>query len=339
MTRISFLLFQVVFLMQAYSQNVSSIDSTSIISYGDKIVVKLNADTRSDTYFVSDKLTNTSLVILPNDNLRFSLSLDYEFIGFSIGFSPKLLAGNNDDDLKGKSSFTDYGFRFFLGNWTQELIYSNIQGYYIENTQDFIPGWEENEDPYIQFPNFKTIQWGGSTSYIFNNLFSFRNLVYQTEWQRKSAGSFIPKLEYIYNRFSNRVNNLKSVENAFDIKIAPSYYYTWVIHTNWFVSAYLSPGIGFRFSNSMEELNEVILEETDEHLIKTLDSGLQLGFSSDTFIFGVNLNLDANWYNEDKTTHIEDDKFYAKLYFGYRFNTPKLIQKIFNPVRKKLDDN
>ena len=89
----------------------------------------------------------------------------------------------------------------------------------------------------------------------------------------------------------------------------------------------------------MEELNEVILEETDEHLIKTLDSGLQLGFSSDTFIFGVNLNLDANWYNEDKTTHIEDDKFYAKLYFGYRFNTPKLIQKIFNPVRKKLDDN
>ena len=148
---------------------------------------------------------------------------------------------DDDDDVKGKSSFTDYGFRFFLGNWTQELIYSNIQGYYIENTQDFFPGWEENKDPYLQFPDLKAIQWGGSTSYILNERFSFRNIVYQTEWQRKSAGSFIPKLAYNFNRFSNKINDLKSIENAFDIKIAPSYYYTLVMHRNWFVSAFLSP--------------------------------------------------------------------------------------------------
>lgn len=327
LTKISFLLFQVLFSTHSFGQNTTVLDSTSIISYADKLVVKLNIDTQTDTYFVSDKLTNTNLVVLPNDNLKFSISLDYEFIGVSFGFSPKFLTGNNDDDLKGKSSFTDYGFRFFLGNWTQEIIYSNIQGYYVKNTQDFIPGWEENEDPFIQFPDLKTIQWGGSTSYIFNDHFSFRNIVYQTEWQRKSAGSFIPKLEYIYNRFSNRVNSIKSVENAFDIKIAPSYYYTWVTHRNWFVSAFLSPAIGIRFSNSMEEENGVTLKETNQHLIKTLDSGLQLGFSSDKFIFGVNLNLVANWYNEDKTTNVIDDKFYGKLYFGYRFDAPKWLKK------------
>ena len=42
----------------------------------------------------------------------------------------------------------------------------------------------------------------------------------------------------------------------------------------------------------MEKLNEVILEETDEHLIKTLDSGLQLGFSSDKFILFVSSFFD-----------------------------------------------
>lgn len=332
MTKISFLLLQVLFSICSFGQNATVLDSTSLISYADKFVVKLNIDTQTDTYIVSDKLTNTNLVILPNNNLKFSLSLDYEFIGVSIGFSPKFLLGNNDDDLKGKSSFTDYGFRFFLGNWTQEIIYSNIQGYYVENTKDFLPGWEENEDPFIQFPNLKTIQWGGSTSYIFNDSFSFRNIVYQTEWQRKSAGSFIPKLEYIYNRFSNRANNIKSVDNAFDIKIAPSYYYTWVIHRNWFASTFLSPAIGIRFSNSMKEENGVTLKEKNQQLIKALEGGLQLGFSSEKFIFGVNLNFDANWVNEDKTTNVIDDKFYAKLYFGYRFNPPKVIQKVFERI-------
>ena len=145
MIKISILLLQVIFSINSFSQNSTTLDSTSILSYGDKLVVKLNIDTQSNTYLINDKLANTNLVVTPNNSLRFSLSLDYEFIGVSIGFSPKFLPGNDDDDLKGKSSFTDYGFRFFLGNWTQELIYSNIQGYYIENTQDFFPGWEENK--------------------------------------------------------------------------------------------------------------------------------------------------------------------------------------------------
>mgnify|MGYP000918688844 FL=1 len=330
MIKISILLLQVIFSINSFSQNSTTLDSTSILSYGDKLVVKLNIDTQSNTYLINDKLANTNLVVTPNNSLRFSLSLDYEFIGVSIGFSPKFLPGNDDDDVKGKSSFTDYGFRFFLGNWTQELIYSNIQGYYIENTQDFFPGWEENKDPYLQFPDLKAIQWGGSTSYILNERFSFRNIVYQTEWQRKSAGSFIPKLAYNFNRFSNKINDLKSIENAFDIKIAPSYYYTLVMHRNWFVSAFLSPAIGMRFSKSMEVKNGVTLEDKNQHFIKTLDCGLQLGFSSDKFIFGLNLNFDGNWYNEDKTTNIEDDKFYAKIYFGYRFDSPKVIRKLFN---------
>lgn len=336
MTKTSFLILCLLFSLYSFGQRNTALDSTSIISYADKFLIKLNIDNQTDTYFVRDKLTNTDLVLLPNDNLRFSLSLDYEFIGVSLGFSPKFLGSNNDNDLKGKSSFTDYGFRFFLGNWAQEILYSNIQGYYVENTQDFIPGWEENDDPFIQFPNLKTIQWGGSTSYIFNERFSFRNIVYQTEWQRKSAGSFVPKLEYVYNRFSNRVNSIKSVENAFDIKAAPSYYYTLVIHRNWFASAFLSPALGIRFSNSMTAENGMTLEEKNQKLITTIESGLQLGFSSEKCIFGLQLNLNENSVDEDKTTNVINDKLYAKVYFGYRFNPPKVVQRAFKRINKAL---
>ena len=336
LTIVIIIFFQVVFRTYSFSQYSTKLDSTSIISYADKLIVKLNIDTQTDTYFIQDKLTNSSLTLSPNTNLKLSLSLDYEFIGVSIGFTPKFLPGNNDDDLKGKSSFTDYRFRFFLGDWTQGLTYSNIQGYYIENTHDFIPNWIKNEDPFLQFPNLKVITWGGSTSYVLNKRFSLRNMVYQTEWQRKSAGSFIPKLAYSFNKFSNNINGIKSTEKAYDLKLAPSYYYTWVIHRNWFVSTFLSPSLGIRFSNYEEEENDTSFKEKNQHLINALEGGLQLGYSSRKIIFGVNINFDASWYNEDKTTNVIDDKVYAKLYLGYKFNPPKIIQKLFKKTNKKL---
>lgn len=336
LTLIIALLLQVLFGIHAYSQDLKEHDSTSIISYVDKIIIKVNMDTQTDTYFINDNVTNENLIVKPNTSLRLTLSLDYEFIGASVGFSPKFISGNDDDDLKGESSFTDYRFRFFLGNWTQELVYSNIKGYYIENTGDFIPGWIRNKDPYIQFPNLKIIKWGGSTSYVLNKDFSFRNVVYQTEWQRKSAGSFIPVLDYSYNRFTNRLDNLNTMENIYDVRLAASYYYTFVIRKNWFISTFISPSLGIRFSNYEERGNGTMFKEDYQYLIKSLDAGLQLGYSSKKIIFGVNVNVDTNWYNEDKTTNIVDDKVYTKLYFGYRFNAPKAIQKPFKWINKKF---
>jgi hypothetical protein len=268
--------------------------------------------------------------------LRLAVSIDYDFLGFSLGFSPKFFPDNNDDDLKGKSSFTDYQFRFFLGNWTQGLQYSNVQGYYVGNTNDFIPNWVREEDPYIQFPNLKVIKWGGATSYVLNPKFSLRNVVYQTEWQRKSAGSFIPKLAYSYNRFSNRIDNVKTIENAFDIQLASSYYYTWVIHRNWFVAPFLSPSLGIRFSNTIEKGIGIDNKEKNQYFINALESGLQLGYSSRKVIFGANINFNSNWYNEDKTTSLANDRVYAKLYIGYRLNAPKKVEKSFKWMKKKL---
>ncbi|MBL4650894.1 MAG: hypothetical protein JKY03_14275 [Aureispira sp.] len=105
----------------ALGQKPHTSDSTAILSYVDKIIIKANIDTQTDGYFILDHTDNSYFDILPNDELRFVLSLDYEFIGASIGYSPKFLTGNNDNGTKGESSFTDYSFRFFLGNWTRRI--------------------------------------------------------------------------------------------------------------------------------------------------------------------------------------------------------------------------
>lgn len=313
-----------------FSQNKRAKDSTSILSFADKIIIKVNIDTQTDSYNIRSE-NEPELQLSANNQFKLGLSLDYEFIGFSFGYAPKFFPGNNDDDLKGKSSFVDYRFRFFLKNWTQELHYKNVQGFYVENTNDFDSDWVEGQDPYIQFPDLKTTFWGGSTSYVLNPKFSLRNVVYNTEWQRKSAGSFIPTLTYNHIYISDRSNDEKAYENIFDIGISPRYYYSLVMHKNWFVSAFASPSLSIRFSK--EKGPDV--ENSDIYWPLSILGGLQIGYSSNRIISGLDLKYESTYYSDSVKTDITNDMFYAKLYFGYRFDVPKKVEKYLNKIKNK----
>ena len=293
-------------------------------TFSDKIIVKANIDTQTDFYSFKSKEDTSTFKIRSNNDFRLFLSLDYEFIGVSIGFAPDFISNNKDDFLKGESSFTDYKFRFFLGNWVQGLQYSKIKGFYVENTNDYLEEWKKGVDPYIQFSNLTATTWGMSTSYIFNPKFSYRNIVYQTEWQKKSAGSLIPTLFYDYNKLSFNAENTSSIEHFFNIRLALSYYYTLVLHENWFFSSSVSPAVGIRFSKDIN-INDAIKTTTnDNYFSQFLDGGIQLGYSSDKIIFGCNFNFNINSYKEDSKTIVMENKYYGLLYIGYRFNAPKI---------------
>ncbi|MEH6535941.1 MAG: hypothetical protein V7719_06085 [Psychroserpens sp.] len=44
----------VLFSVYSFGQNTTTQDSTSIISYADKVIVKLDIDNQTDTYFEND---------------------------------------------------------------------------------------------------------------------------------------------------------------------------------------------------------------------------------------------------------------------------------------------
>ncbi len=318
------------------AQSSEQADSTGIISYADKFVVKVNVNTQTDVYALNNEANGDKLTIAPNNNYRLFFSLDYEFIGLSIGFSPTFFSGNNDDDLKGESSFSDVRFRAVIGNWIQGIQIGNIKGYYVENTQDFLPEWIEGVDPYIQIPSMTSKIFGMSTSYNFNPKFSFRNIFYQTEWQTKSAGSFIPSLYYNFNQLSYSLGGQDAKEYSYPIRLSPAYYYTLVIQKNWYIGGNLSPSFGIRFSKSSLTTENVRSVEKNSSFIYALEGGLQLGYASRKILFGAGLNFDINGYNEDKTSAIVNDKIYGVIFFGYRFNTPGFIDRTYKKYAEKL---
>lgn len=317
-----------------YAQPVK--DTSNFISYTDKILIKTNFSTQTDKYILREN-NNTGLKLQPNNEYRMFLSLDYEFIGFSYGFSPKILGANNDNDRKGKSSFTDYKFLLFLGQWLQTVEYSRIKGYYVENTADFVPGWQRGRDPYIQIANLTNTQWAMSTAYIFNRNFSFKNIVYQTEWQQKSAGSFVPVLSYDYNRYSFDFGGIRSVQKDFNLRLGLGYYYTFIIGNRFFVTPNLQPSLGMRFSNYNSVENGIATPGHKNYFTRFVEGGIKVGFNSRRLVAGAGFNFNVNWYNEDKSSVAQNDKLFGILYFGYRFGAPRILTDTYNKISKKLD--
>ncbi|SHL46799.1 DUF4421 family protein [Flavobacterium saccharophilum] len=316
-----------------YSQNEKSQDTANFIYYPDKIMIRTNLSTQSDNYLLNNK-KGANLDLETNNSYKLFLSVDYKFIGFSYGFYPKFFGGNKDEDLKGKSTFSDYNFRFFLGRWLQTVNYSKTKGYYVANMKDFAPDWVEGKDPYLQFPDFKTLQLGMSTSYIFNPKFSLKSITTFTEWQKKSAGSFVPSLIYSYNTIRSKSDDIDGKQKEFDLRLAAGYYYNFIINKRFYVASHLSPSLGVKFMKDKSIDSGVETIEKDTYFTRNLDGGLKMGYNSDRILFGASLNFSVSSYNQDKSTVISNDKIFGLLYFGYRFDAPGFIAK---PV-EKIDD-
>ena len=214
-------------------------DTSNFVFYPEKIMIRTNLSTQTDSQILEDK-TGDDLDLETNNSYKVFLSVDYKFIGFSYGFYPHFIGGNKDEDKKGKSKFSEYNLRFFLGKWVQTIDYSRIKGYYIENTQDFSPDWNPDVDPYIQFPDLKITKYGMSTSYIFNPKFSLKSITSFTEWQKESAGSFVPTLIYDYKRTSLETTILKTEQNEYDVSLGAGYFYNFIIHKRFYIAPNLT---------------------------------------------------------------------------------------------------
>lgn len=318
-----------------FSQTKTQIDSSNFVFYPDKIMIRTNLSTQTDAQILTDK-KGEDLILQTNNSVKLLLSVDYKFIGFSYGFYPKSISDNNDDVSKGTSKFSEYNLRLLLGKWVQTFEYSRIKGYYVENTSDFNPDWQVEKDPYIQYPNLKTVKYGMTTSYLFNPKFSLKSITSFTEWQKKSAGSFIPTVLYSYRESAFQNDSLSSSKKEYDIILGAGYFHNFIIFKRFYIAPNLTIPTGVKFIDSKENEQGVPTEENDHYYTINLIGGLKVGYNSENILFGANLNLYSNTYSQNENQEVSNNKYYFLLYFGYRFDAPKFISKPIQTINEKL---
>jgi len=290
------------------------VGQNTVLSFRENLLLKSNINTQNESFSIQNN--NQSILVNANNTYRLEVGANYKFLGLKIGFSPS----SRSSDFKSK--FLNSQLNIFIKQWIQSFEYRKVKGFYQENNAQLL----------AQFPDLKTTSWLGTTSYVLNDNFSLKHLTHLNEWQRETAGSFVPTLKYGFNRLSNIIDYQKIAENSFDLSFAPAYYYTWAFKDHWFISSSIAPAVGVRFTT--EKLNTAINKDT--FISRALDLTLQFGYTSETISAGASFNFDSNAINKDLTQSMVNDKSYASLYFGYRFTPPNFLKRTVEQIESTI---
>jgi len=301
----------------------------SIEKMDNYVGLKLSMSNATETFLV--RTPTNKIDLYPNTSNIGKLSFNYRFISFSIGFAPGFLPGNGDNEIKGKTKTTSYAFGLNFRHWFQELSYTRIRGYYLNNTRDFDSEWVEG-DPYVQFPDLVYKKYQGVTGYSFNPKFSVKSLTTQTERQLKSAGSFIPLAAYRYYIIDDRTPltsaNSSQRSNNFEFAISAGYHYTFVIKQNFYFSLGFTPGVGYNFTKlyTRSQAESIITRSKSPEF--RWDGRGAIGYNGDRFFAGAILNLGGSSFRQEHTTVINEGytSFY-QVFIGFRLNAPNILRE------------
>jgi len=330
--KIKFLLILLLFIPFAgIFQGTSSFDSEGYIeTMRDKLNVKLEFDNDVEEFKFNDG--SLQFDVVPNTNLRTTISVNHDFLTLKVGYSPKFLAGNNNKE-KGDTKIFKIKMDMFIKNWMQTFEFSFVKGYYLDNIIDPNNLFAPAEGEYITLPNLKTSIVRGTTRYKLNSNFSLKAITNQFEIQRRSAGSFVPSLGYGYFNFSDK-SNPQDI-SSFGVNLSTGYFYTFVINRTWFANLGISPGIGIEFNKLETKFEDEIEITRNTDLVFNITTNMGLGYNSNKFFGGLGLMGVAIERNENSVVKFNNVRGIVNISVGYRFKSPKFIDKTFDWLDEK----
>ncbi|STO14411.1 Uncharacterised protein [Flavobacterium hibernum] len=280
-------------------------------SYNDKITTNLYYLATSNNFQIESNVEGqkTSLELIPDRREQIGVTASYKFIDISLGFAPKFFDVNNNP----KSKHFNFGTRFYYKKWMQSFTFINQKGFHAIT-----------EKIQVDFPRMRTTKVGGSTSYIFNDKFSFKALIDQNEWQTKSAGSFIPTFSFYYTNLTLNIPDESSNSNMYVFSVAPSYFYNWVISKKVLV------GSGIAFGAGINDNDGVVSG------LYQVDLNLKLAYNTDRFFAYATLNNISFLQGSAADAKLNENISSLKISVGYRFNTPKKVTEVYDKVNKKI---
>ncbi|WP_262147682.1 DUF4421 domain-containing protein [Chryseobacterium foetidum] len=280
-----------------------------------------------------------------NDAFYAEFFLRYRFIDATFSFAPKFLSINNDDKLKGKTTYFNLGFAFFPGSKFRQFAgLSMMKGLYLADSKRFFNDISASDAPPIDFtdnfifPNAEYLSFQGETSYLWKgnkeNYRPFTNMTYQPT---KNEWIIMTGLAYQYNIMRNtntvrfqdvEITDPQEDSPSRDLKIAikSGVGMQRVFGKNWYAIAELYPQVYYA---------RIISERFHDFNIG-LNSAGRFGYDNGRFFAGVSGMM--NWTNNRNENFYSFTHWQARIGFGIRFNNPKFAEKVFDKAEEKFNN-
>ncbi|MEZ5145655.1 MAG: DUF4421 family protein [Bacteroidales bacterium] len=323
----------------------SSIDTSRIIreqgwieKMNYTIGIKISLDNNYESFRVS--ASGSDISIYPNISSILNLGFYYRFLRIGFGVAPSFLPGNGDTKTRGETKSFYLDVSAYPRHWYLNFAYSNVKGYYLENTPEYIPGWS-NGDPYITFPDLYFTGFSGTTGYYFNPRLSLKSLTIQTERQLKSAGSFLVNLNYrlytIDDRSTPSPGGATQKSDNIEITLGPGYVYNLIIKEHFYASIAAIPAFALINTKLLTRYESEVIKSTQHNWGFRWDGKGALGYNGRKLFGGLYISASGLEYKQENTTAINfDTRVYYQFFLGIRINAPDFMNNSFDALSNCL---
>ncbi len=305
-------------------------DPTYIDDLHGKISFKLFTLNRTNSFTISDVGKTFESKYKPNVDVDLGFGVIFRWLKFGVSFAR--LDRGGAESTHGKTTRLDFQGHVFTKKFDADLNIQFYNGYYLSNPASFNRDWALG-DPYPQRSDMRSRCLGGSVYYVFNyEKFSLQSVYAQSEWQKKSAGSFF--LGSSLNSFSiiadsaispefflNSTNSANFFEDARFRSLAPliGYSYTLVLIEHVFTNLTLSPGLAL--ANTRLKNTEGLLVYKKTNIIPRFGIRFGLGYNGPKFFGGFSAEYNYRQFKFNSGQgQFGYTRYQARLYFGYRLN-------------------
>ncbi|QES89247.1 DUF4421 family protein [Rhizosphaericola mali] len=339
------LLFQFKGLAQKYNHNlpkdslVDGADPRYILDYGKKIVGRIYIQKKVNSFSAKNS-GYEDLKYVPNNVHGIGLGASYRWISLSLSVA-KL---GSEDPNRGKSHIFDLQSNIYKRKMVYDFMIRNIKGFYLNN-EGQVPG----TNGYYVNPDMHTFMIGGAAWRILNDQkFSYRAVMTQSEWQRKSAGSILIGWELYYGNMNANGNVVpitlsaehdypqKNVTKINYFKTGPGigYAYNYVLWQNFFLSGGLTGNMDVGFTN------EHRTDGKDSKLSFMPNVNFRIGAGYNTRDWNINFNYLRN--NLPINGALNDSKYNQfagsyRLSFNRRFSIGHKTRKALRPIDQRIN--
>ena len=299
-------------------------DTNYIKDYRHRLNVSLVAEGKQNTInalTTSNKIINyqTNLA-LPNYGIMFS----YRWLNAILTMPMPAVSYTNPD--RGESRSYSVGLGFTSRKWYFRNFLEYFKGYFISNPWVINPGFVQGIDTFPVFPDMESITYYITGYYGLNGKrYSQRALLWQSEMQKKSAGSFLIGFTGTYKYISSAQSIFMSEElqsgiNSIQYYVAGlnlGYTYTFAIRRHINASVMLVPSVTYIFGNYSS--NQTPVEVSENSFGLGAEGRVQVFYEKNNFYTGLSYTsyVFTNLITDE--TEIGSTHNYLRFNFGYRF--------------------
>ena len=311
-------------------------DSTYYVSYADHITTRFYFSKKYTSLKLRNRNDNHNynMTYRPNTTLNMGVGATYKWATLNLAYGFDFL---NPDRGKGDTKYLDLQFHGYTRKFIVDFFGQFYDGFFLTPNSTNNPGIE-----YYVRPDLDVNQLGISVQYILNHKkFSYRASFFQSDWQKKSAGTFIFGLEAyggkvkadstIIPTFVNDGDAKRGITGLRFFEFGPNagYAYTWIIRQHFFLTGSVSLSLDFGQNTMSENSGSYKFTGVSPNTFFRVFGGYNSSTWAISVIYVTN-NVSLATEDFDQRIFLNTGNF--RINYVYRFQLGKKVKRYLHDV-------